>query len=112
MVRTVRDMLQIAQSILTPRISDNRLSGVSRDKLVARVTAAVQVYTQVDPVTNLADSALRAGLATTLRSGLAELVPIEQSESFQPWEFYNALDLWDVCATAIEEGSASEDVTL
>ena len=108
MVRTIREAVQGGVLILFPRLQDKRLSKKEQDDLAVAVTVAVHVLLEVPP-DNIVPTSSRAPMTSALNDQVAVVSAVDGSHPgvFQPWEMYNAGDLWSDAAGAISAGDPS-----
>src|SRR5262245_23314314 len=102
--RDLRTQLDDAQSVLLPRLTDNRLSRNEQSKVQDVVTEIVHVKLNV-PLNGVFVEADRQYWADILHVQVAALSTIDVAHAdFTPYEFYNAGDLLDTAAICIEDG--------
>jgi hypothetical protein len=112
---TIREALQQAILILIVRANEiRRLNQHERDTCSASIDSINFVLQRGLGPDSLVPAADRAEGGQYVRGILATLVPVESAHDaeYQPWEFYNALDLLDSCAGAIEAGESSITIGL
>jgi hypothetical protein len=113
MVRTIREAVQGGILILLPRLHDTRVSKKEQDDFMAAVTVAVHVLLEIPP-DNIVPVPSRVPMVAALNAQIAIVSAVDEGNPgvFQPWELYNASDLWTDAAGAITAGEPTFESTL
>lgn len=104
--RTISKSFDLAQAILTPRMTDNRFNGQEQTKVATALTELARCQGMLDPATNLMEESQRQGCYDDLMAQLAILNPLETNKNLSVWEYYNALDLLTDAADDMLNGIA------
>jgi hypothetical protein len=110
--RTVGQSLDLAQAILTPRLTDNRFNGQEQDKIAAALGEIARCRCMLPYDTNVMQEAERAGCSADLTAQIALISPLIANKTLQAWEYYNALDLLTDAADDVLNGVAGRSSDL
>lgn len=109
--RAVAVQLDLAQSILQPRLVDNRFNG-NEQAIISTALTEISRCRGMLPDTNVMDEAERQGCHDTLLSNMQAVAALELNKQLGPWEFYNALDLLNDAAANVLAGDAGSSSDL
>jgi hypothetical protein len=104
--RTVGLQLDIAQSVLVPRLADNRFNGNEQTLISVALTEIAKCRGML-PDTNIMAEGERQGCYDNLQAQLTLLRPLDADKQLaDSWEFYNAIDLISDASDNILAGEA------
>lgn len=101
--RTVRAMLEEAQTAFQALRNDQRIPSAARRAVRDAIGQAADALGQLD-VDHRVDPALREQVYTVLRTAALELYAIEGSVDLPPTTLYAAIDKFDDAALCIRRG--------